>query len=118
VHVLTRGGGHLPAHEQRHGVSVHRVTEPPFPKDMNAFLRWVDASDAHMRATGVELIEQQEFALVHSHDWLVAGAAVGLARQCRGSLRCTPPSSAATRGGYRTIPSHTSCGRTRDGPPC
>jgi len=25
VHVLTRGGGHLPAEEDRHGVIVHRV---------------------------------------------------------------------------------------------
>jgi glycogen(starch) synthase len=81
VHVLTRGGGHLPAHEQRHGVSVHRVTEPPFPRDVNAFVRWVDVMNAHMHAAGVELIEQQEFGLVHSHDWLVAGAAVRLARQ-------------------------------------
>ena len=81
VHVLTRGGGHLPAHEQRHGVSVHRVTEPTFPKDANAFVRWVDAMNAHMYVAGVELIEQQSFALVHSHDWLVAGAAARLALQ-------------------------------------
>ena len=25
VHVLTRGGGHLPSEEERHGVVVHRV---------------------------------------------------------------------------------------------
>jgi glycogen synthase len=31
VHVLTRGGGHLPQQEERHGVIVHRVVEPPFP---------------------------------------------------------------------------------------
>src|SRR4051794_36174470 len=33
VHVLTRGGGHLAAEEVRHGVIVHRVREPDFPKD-------------------------------------------------------------------------------------
>ena len=32
VHVLTRGGGHLPVEEDRHGVIVHRVREPAFPR--------------------------------------------------------------------------------------
>ena len=41
VHVLTRGGGRLPAEEERHGVVVHRVREPQFPKDASAFVRWV-----------------------------------------------------------------------------
>ena len=36
VHVLTRGGGQLPAEESRHGVYVHRVTEPPFPQRRRA----------------------------------------------------------------------------------
>ena len=31
VHVVTRGGGALAPAEERHGVIVHRVTEPPFP---------------------------------------------------------------------------------------
>ena len=39
VHVLTRGGGHLPGEELRHGVVVHRVAEPPFPTDVSAFVR-------------------------------------------------------------------------------
>jgi glycogen synthase len=37
AHVLTRGG-HLPAEEERHGVVVHRVREPEFPKDPSAFV--------------------------------------------------------------------------------
>jgi glycogen(starch) synthase len=81
VHVLTRGGGHLPAEEVRHGVTVHRVAEPPFPKDVSAFVRWVEAMNRDMGALGAELCQQSDFALVHSHDWLVAGAAEGLARQ-------------------------------------
>src|SRR5436305_6465383 len=80
VHVLTRGGGHLAADEERHGVLVHRVAEPPFPRDVSAFVRWVDAMNSDMRALGTELVGQHEFSLVHSHDWLVAGAAHGLAR--------------------------------------
>src|SRR5947209_14248048 len=79
VHVLTRGGGRLAAHEERHGVYVHRVREPPFPKDVNAFVQWVDAMNADMRTMGAELCERHAFDLVHSHDWLVAGAAQELA---------------------------------------
>jgi glycogen(starch) synthase len=80
VHVLTRGGGHLPVEEERHGVIVHRVAEPQFPTDTSAFVRWVDAMNRDMRELGVELCSQHEFDLVHSHDWLVAGAAEPLAR--------------------------------------
>ena len=81
VHVLTRGGGRLPAEEQRHGVIVHRVREPPFPKDVAAFVRWVETMNADMREVGYELSDQLEFDLVHSHDWLVAGAAESVARR-------------------------------------
>ncbi len=80
VHVLTRGGGHLPTNEERHGVRLHRVTEPPFPTDIGAFVRWVDAMNRHMHARGRQLMERHDFSLTHSHDWLVAGAAHGLAR--------------------------------------
>jgi glycogen synthase len=83
VHVLTRGGGHRPVEEDRHGVVVHRVAEPPFPKDVSAFVRWVDEMNDDMRALGDELCERIEFALVHSHDWLVAQAAERLARRHR-----------------------------------
>jgi glycogen(starch) synthase len=81
VHVLTRGGGRLAAEEDRHGVIVHRVREPDFPKDdLDAFISWVDHMNEDMRAAGAELIEEIGPDLVHSHDWLVAGAARKLAR--------------------------------------
>ena len=80
VHVLTRGGGHLPVQEERHGVLVHRVCEPAFPKDPSAFVRWVVEMNADMRELGFELCERLRFDLVHSHDWLVAGAAQQIAR--------------------------------------
>jgi len=80
VHVLTRGG-HLPGEEDRHGVVVHRVAEPPFPKDVSAFVRWVKEMNDDMHALGAELCDGTEFALVHSHDWLVAAAAERLARR-------------------------------------
>jgi glycogen(starch) synthase len=80
VHVLTRSGRHLPAEEERHGVIVHRVREPEFPKDVRAFVRWVDAMNDDMLRLGTELCEEIDFSLVHSHDWLVARAAEALAR--------------------------------------
>ena len=82
VHVLARGGGRLAAVEDRHGVTVHRVREPEFPKDdLDAFVRWVDAMNDDMRAAGAALGDSLSFDLVHSHDWLVAGAARKLARR-------------------------------------
>jgi glycogen synthase len=81
VHVLTRGGGHLAAEEERHGVIVHRVAEPPFPTDVRAFVRWVRAMNDDMRELGAELCAQHAFDLIHSHDWLVAGAAERIARR-------------------------------------
>jgi glycogen(starch) synthase len=81
VHVLTRGGGRLPAEADQHGVTVHRVREPQFPRDPTAFVRWVDAMNADMHAVAADLCDRLEFDLVHSHDWLVAGAAKLAARQ-------------------------------------
>ena len=81
VHVLTRGGGRLPAEADQHGVIVHRVREPPFPRDASAFVRWVEAMNAHMYARASALCDRFDFDLVHSHDWLVAGAAHRAARE-------------------------------------
>jgi glycogen synthase len=76
VHVLTRGGGHRPAEEERHGVVVHRVAEPDFPKDdLDAFIAWVEDMNSDLAAAGERLGERFDFDLVHSHDWLVAPAA-------------------------------------------
>jgi glycogen synthase len=81
VHVLTRGG-HLPAEEDRHGVVVHRVPEPDFPKDdLDAFIAWVARMNRDMARVGEELGERFEFDLVHSHDWLVASAAERLKKR-------------------------------------
>jgi glycogen(starch) synthase len=80
VDVVTRGGGRLSASEDRHGVTVHRVREPDFPRhDLDAFIAWVERMNADMLAAALEL--DGEFDLVHSHDWLVADAAGRLARR-------------------------------------
>src|SRR5918997_180880 len=72
VHVLTRGGGRLAAEEDRHGVTVHRVREPEYPRgDLEAFIAWVDRMNADLRAAGEAIGARGSFDLVHSHDWLV-----------------------------------------------
>jgi glycogen synthase len=81
VHVLTRGGGQLPVQEVRHGVNVHRVREPPFPRDVDRFLVWVQDMNDHMAALGLELTARGGFDLVHSHDWLVADCARRVVRE-------------------------------------
>jgi glycogen(starch) synthase len=73
VHVLTRGRAGA---EERRGVVVHRVPEPDFPRaDLDAFIAWVERMNGDMAAAELP----GRFDLVHSHDWLVAGAARALA---------------------------------------
>ncbi|MCW2968816.1 MAG: glycosyl transferase group 1 [Solirubrobacteraceae bacterium] len=79
VHVLTRGSRDTPRHEVLAGVHVHRVPETSTPRDLDAFLAWVDRMNADMVAAGAELAEESD--LVHGHDWLVAEAAEALARR-------------------------------------
>jgi glycogen(starch) synthase len=76
VRVLTRGNT---PHELRNGVHVHRVPEPPFPHDLDAFLAWVRAMNDDMRRAGLQLAGDRRFDLVHGHDWLVARASARLA---------------------------------------
>ena len=47
---LTRGA-RRPADELRAGVHVHRVAEPATPRDLDAFLRWIERmNERHGRA--------------------------------------------------------------------
>jgi glycogen synthase len=83
VHVLTRGReGDLPE-EVRAGVRVHRMPEPAMPRDLDEFVAWVQAMNAHMLAAGRALARRYAFDVVHGHDWLVARAAAALARDAR-----------------------------------
>src|SRR5262249_46370013 len=79
VHVLTRGGRSTQAREERHGVNVHRVPEPAYPRDLDQFVAWVRTMNDHMLAAGRALLAEIEPDLVHGHDWLVGPAATALA---------------------------------------
>lgn len=86
VDVLTRGAGERsedgrPAVEERGGVSVHRVREPNWPRDLDRFVAWVEHMNEDMLRAGEALAEERSYDLVHGHDWLVAHACVGLAER-------------------------------------
>lgn len=79
VHMISRGA-EATAHEERAGVVVHRVAQPSFPRDVDAFLRWVAGMNREMSSLGDALAAELDVDLVHSHDWLVAEAAQATAR--------------------------------------
>jgi glycogen(starch) synthase len=76
VHVLTRG---TVSDEPVTDVTVHRVEIPPFSLEMDAFMTWVAELNGRLTERGAQLLEEHSFDLVHSHDWMVAGAAERLA---------------------------------------
>jgi glycogen synthase len=61
------------------GVTVHRVREPSWPRDLDRFVAWVEQMNDDMLAAGEALAEEHPYDLVHGHDWLVARAAAALA---------------------------------------
>jgi glycogen(starch) synthase len=81
VDVLTRGTGDSTEAEERAGVSVYRVREPRWPRDLGRFVGWVQRMNEDMVAAGQELAEGRSYEVVHGHDWLVAHAAAALAER-------------------------------------
>jgi glycogen(starch) synthase len=86
VDVLTRGTGE--GHEMvshtsagAPGVTVHRVPEPSWPRELNRFVGWVERMNEDMLAAGEALAEENGYELVHGHDWLVAHASATLAER-------------------------------------
>ncbi len=84
VDVLTRGVGEEPAAGQPGvdeigGVTVHRVPEPSWPRELDRFVAWVEQMNGDMLAAGEALAEEHRYDLVHGHDWLVANASAALA---------------------------------------
>jgi glycogen(starch) synthase len=84
VDVLTRGVGDRaeigqPGVERRGGVTVHRVREPSWPRDLDRFVAWVERMNDDMLKAGEALAEEHSYDLVHGHDWLVAHASAAFA---------------------------------------
>src|ERR1039458_5006964 len=67
--------------EERGGVTVYRVPEPGWPRDLDRFVAWVQQMNDDMLAAGVALANDCAYDLIHGHDWLVAHAASALSEQ-------------------------------------
>jgi glycogen synthase len=86
VDVLTRGLADRPSSARpgaaiASGVTVHRVREPIWPRDLDRFVAWVERMNDDMFAAGEALAEEHCYDLVHGHDWLVAQASAALAER-------------------------------------
>jgi glycogen synthase len=86
VDVLTRGLGEgspdgQPGVDELGGVTIHRVREPSWPRDLERFVAWVEQMNGDMLAAGEALGEDARYDLVHGHDWLVAQASATLAER-------------------------------------
>ncbi len=93
VDVLTRGSGEHPrAHDvdgsagrlsvqERGGVTVYRVPEPGWPRDLDRFVAWVQRMNDDMLAAGLSLAQEHTYDLIHGHDWLVAHASSALSER-------------------------------------
>jgi len=67
--------------EERSGVTVHRVPEPGWPRDLDRFVAWVEQMNDDMLSAGLTLAEEHAYDLVHGHDWLVAHASSALSER-------------------------------------
>jgi glycogen(starch) synthase len=79
VDVLTRGVGDGPEVSEHGGVTVHRVREPSWPRDLDRFVAWVERMNEDMLLAGEALAQEHDYDLIHGHDWLVAQASAALA---------------------------------------
>jgi glycogen(starch) synthase len=86
VDVLTRGVSDAapdgqPGVDELGGVTIHRVREPGWPRDLDRFVAWVQQMNDDMLAAGEALAEDARYDLIHGHDWLVAKASAELAKR-------------------------------------
>jgi glycogen(starch) synthase len=75
--------------EERGGVTVYRVREPSWPRDLDRFVAWVERMNDDMLAAGLALAQERSYDLVHGHDWLVAHASAALSEQLEISYATT-----------------------------
>ncbi|MCW3069480.1 MAG: glycosyl transferase group 1 [Solirubrobacterales bacterium] len=83
VDVLTRGNDQRPARAEHGfdglaGLTVHRVREPSWPRDLDRFVAWVQQMNEDMLAAGERLAQEGSYDLINVNDWLFANAAAEL----------------------------------------
>ena len=109
--MLTRGGDRLATRRGApRGRSSTGSREPPFPSDLRAFVRWVDAMNADMRERGDSLRPSCELtsSTRTTGSWPAPPSRSRARPGCHGWSPSTRPSTAATRAGSRSTPSPTS----------
>jgi glycogen(starch) synthase len=62
-------------------VTVYRVPEPGWPRDLDRFVAWVQRMNDDMLAAGLLLAQDRAYDLIHGHDWLVAHASSALSER-------------------------------------
>jgi glycosyltransferase involved in cell wall biosynthesis len=85
VDLITIQSDHLPLLEVVEGITVHRV-EVPQETD---FFQWVTLMNRCMETHAQALLAQQDYDLIHAHDWLVADVAIALKHQFKLPLIAT-----------------------------
>lgn len=86
VDLLTIQSNHTVAEEVVEGICVHRVVVPENPD----FFAWVVGMNEAMVAYGKQLLAAQDnFDLIHAHDWLVSDAAIALKHEFKLPLAAT-----------------------------
>jgi glycosyltransferase involved in cell wall biosynthesis len=76
VHVITALQIGLPAYEMAHGVHIHRVK--PLNEADDDFIFWIAGLNLAMANKAKQLSGENQFDMIHAHDWLVAGAGIVL----------------------------------------
>ena len=75
VHLLTVEFGSAPKHEVVEGIHLYRCAVA----HGNDFFHWIANMNESMGKLGGELLkDQDDFDLIHAHDWLVGDAAIAL----------------------------------------
>ncbi|MFW5999238.1 MAG: glycosyltransferase family 4 protein [Halanaerobiaceae bacterium] len=69
VHIITRGDENIPSREKINGVDIIR-TEPPVIDALN-FVDFIHHLNFQLLERAIQLKEEEDFDVIHGHDWLV-----------------------------------------------
>ncbi|HEY3504513.1 MAG TPA: glycosyltransferase family 4 protein [Actinocatenispora sp.] len=99
VTVVTRHGGDAPLDEVRDGVRIVRApADPPlFPFATETLLAFTMSLNHALTRAALRVCAEQEYDVVHGHDWLVTHAAVTLKHHLRVPLVATVHATEAGR---------------------
>jgi len=87
VHLITSGGVGAPPVEQVNGVRVYRVE--PYRISSPDFVTWVVQFNVALLERAISILGENEFHVLHAHDWLVAYAARAIKHAARLPLIAT-----------------------------